>query len=179
LKEISAEPTCTGKIAYTVPVIHDHSTGRIISDSMRIARYLDETYPDKPTLFPYGVYAPIEMFSSYFYATAISPGEELFSYETMNRVFPKSLEHMRTTRDHAFLARVAELARPNPRRGTLFAAVKDGFSKVAMTLSANGGQSHFLYGDTLSFADLMVVAHLLCLRGAFGAESREWQEIEE
>lgn len=182
LKEIGAEPTSTGKDGsppYTVPVIHDHSTGRIVSDSMRIARYLDETYPDRPALFPHGVYAPIEMFDAYFFPTAILPGIELIIYGTMERTSPRCAEHMRRTRDKAFMARVAELAPPNPKRGPLLAAAKDGFSKVARILSANGGESPFFYGNTLSYADIIVVAYLLWIRASLGVESHECKEIEE
>jgi len=178
LKEIGAEPTSSGNPAYTVPVIHDHSTGRIVSDSMRIARYLDETYPDKYVLFPHGARAPIEMFNSYFFPTAILPGLELFIHEAVNKALPRSAEFMRKTRDQAFMARVEELTPPNPKRETLLAASKDGFSKVAKIFSANTGESLLFYGDTFSYADIIVVAHLLWLKASFGAESCEWKEIE-
>ncbi|KAF3915451.1 hypothetical protein ABW21_db0200282 [Orbilia brochopaga] len=39
---------------YTLPVISDPSTGTLVGDSFDIAVYLDETYPDQPTLIPPG-----------------------------------------------------------------------------------------------------------------------------
>ncbi|KAH7906584.1 hypothetical protein BJ138DRAFT_1162296 [Hygrophoropsis aurantiaca] len=37
---------------YTLPVIHDHYTGAIVSDSLAIAEYLERTYPNRTTIFP-------------------------------------------------------------------------------------------------------------------------------
>jgi hypothetical protein len=37
----------------TVPALHDPNTGKFVSDSFKISKYLDETYPEKP-LFPRG-----------------------------------------------------------------------------------------------------------------------------
>ena len=41
-----------GEVKYTVPVIYDPATKRVIKDSFEIAKYLDEQYPDRPTLLP-------------------------------------------------------------------------------------------------------------------------------
>jgi hypothetical protein len=56
-KKIGAEPTMIrkdGRPYYSLPVIQDPKTGAVISDSARIAEYLDETYPDTPKVFPAG-----------------------------------------------------------------------------------------------------------------------------
>jgi glutathione S-transferase len=37
----------------TVPALYDPNTGKFVSDSFKISKYLDETYPEKP-LFPRG-----------------------------------------------------------------------------------------------------------------------------
>jgi glutathione S-transferase len=41
----------------TIPAIYDPSTGRVVADSVKIAEYLDEQYPDTPKLFPAGTRA--------------------------------------------------------------------------------------------------------------------------
>ena len=46
-----------GSPYYALPVIQDPSTQRIISDSWAIVKYLDEAYPDTPTLLPKGTLA--------------------------------------------------------------------------------------------------------------------------
>ncbi|KAL0065381.1 hypothetical protein AAF712_007587 [Marasmius tenuissimus] len=56
-KSIGAAPTMNimdGSPRYTVPIIHDSTTGKVVSDSFRIAEYLDETYPDTPRIIPAG-----------------------------------------------------------------------------------------------------------------------------
>ncbi|KAK1223655.1 hypothetical protein PQX77_013477 [Marasmius sp. AFHP31] len=56
-KSIGAAPTMNytdGSVKYTVPMIQDSTTGRVVSDSFKIAEYLDETYPDTPRIIPAG-----------------------------------------------------------------------------------------------------------------------------
>ena len=48
---------------YTLPVIYDSSTGKIVAESFAIAEYLDETYPDTPKLLPAGSAAAIALFN--------------------------------------------------------------------------------------------------------------------
>ena len=67
MREMGAEPTGkweSGAPLYTLPVIKDDATGKVVSDSWKIALYIEDTYADKPTLFPFGVRAPVEFFES-------------------------------------------------------------------------------------------------------------------
>lgn len=59
-REIGAPPTNTkpdGRAHYTLPVIQDPNTKAVIADSDAIAKYLEETYPHAPPLFPNGTRA--------------------------------------------------------------------------------------------------------------------------
>src|SRR6266446_9283461 len=54
-KKMGIPPTSKeedGSDRYTVPAIHDPSTGASIADSVLIAEYLEKTYPDTPKVFP-------------------------------------------------------------------------------------------------------------------------------
>ncbi|KAK0203379.1 hypothetical protein DFS33DRAFT_1330724 [Desarmillaria ectypa] len=57
-KRIGAAPTGTKRDGitplYTIPIIQDHATGAVVSESAAIAEYLDITYPPGPTLIPAG-----------------------------------------------------------------------------------------------------------------------------
>ena len=64
----------SGEPAYTVPFIYDPNTDRHISDSAAIAKYLDETYPATPKLFPAGTDALQRAFTE---AERIIPGVTL------------------------------------------------------------------------------------------------------
>ena len=58
-KKIGAPPSGTrlDKPLYTAPAIVDPNTGAVISESFKIALYLDKQYPDTPRLFPEGSHA--------------------------------------------------------------------------------------------------------------------------
>jgi glutathione S-transferase len=43
-----------GSPRYTVPTIYDPNTGRLVTDSVEIAKYLDEQYPER-LVFPNGM----------------------------------------------------------------------------------------------------------------------------
>ena len=45
----TAVPDVEGGVSKTVPVIRDG--GAVVADSFAIAEYLEETYPDRPSLF--------------------------------------------------------------------------------------------------------------------------------
>ncbi|KAF8994799.1 hypothetical protein BDQ17DRAFT_1524749 [Cyathus striatus] len=52
-KNLGIPPTATkvdGSPYYTLPAIHDSSTNKALADSLRIAQYLDATYPDTPAV---------------------------------------------------------------------------------------------------------------------------------
>ncbi|KAJ7277095.1 hypothetical protein C8J57DRAFT_1060832 [Mycena rebaudengoi] len=41
-----------GRPHYMLPMIHDPSTGAVVSESNKITEYLDKAYPDTPRLLP-------------------------------------------------------------------------------------------------------------------------------
>ncbi|KAF7350496.1 Glutathione S-transferase-like protein ustS [Mycena venus] len=53
-----------GSPNWTLPMIHDLSTGAIVADSTKIAAYLDATYPDMPRLMPPGTFGLFRSFES-------------------------------------------------------------------------------------------------------------------
>ncbi|KLO18017.1 hypothetical protein SCHPADRAFT_886475 [Schizopora paradoxa] len=182
MKQIGADPTSTredGSPLYTLPVIQDHSTGRIVSDSMHIAFYLDDTYPERPALFPYSMRAPIVTFDLFFFPTVfrVGRGADLVNHEAFKKLAPASIEYIRRTQGDEYMARVAKLSDPGtPQREALWEALRVGFSKVSDILSSN--TESFFYGSTLSFADFIIVAHLLWMKASLGAESTDWKDFE-
>ncbi|KLO12305.1 hypothetical protein SCHPADRAFT_921424 [Schizopora paradoxa] len=181
LQEMGVEATEKqedGTPLYTLPVIKDDSTGQIVADSWKIAIYLDETYPDKPTLFPFGVRAPIHFFQAYFFNTAILPGRRIFVSSSFFKLNPASEGFFRRTREAEFGVKMEELAPPGPKRDEEWNAVKEGFSRVAAKYESNEkGSLPYFYGDKISYADLIVVAYLLYVRTVLGPESPEWKEV--
>ncbi|KAJ7061852.1 hypothetical protein C8F01DRAFT_1369296 [Mycena amicta] len=54
-----------GSAFYTLPMIQDPSTGKIVGDTFEIAEYLDEVYPDAPRLIPPSTTALHRAFNAY------------------------------------------------------------------------------------------------------------------
>ncbi len=182
MKELGAEATSEredGSPRWTLPVIKDDANGRIVADSMKIAMYLDDTYPNKPTLFPFGVRAPIHFFEAYFVNTTIVPGKPIFVSASCFKLNPTSEEFFRRAREANFGLKLEELAPPGPKRNAIWATVKAGFDTFAAKYASNGeGALPYFYGDKISYADLVVVSYLLYIKTVLGPENPEWKEME-
>lgn len=182
MKKIGAEATSKwedGSPWYTLPVIHDSTTNKVVADSWKIALYLEDTYADKPTLFPFGVRAPVEFFEAYFTETTIKPGMRIFMSETCYKLNPPSEAFFRRTREVIYKLKIEEFAPPGPERNAIWAAVKGGFDNFAPKYTSNGdGTLPFFYGETISYADIVVASYLLWIKIVLGPENPEWKEME-
>lgn len=68
--KLGAKPdTMAGKPWYTLPIIYDPSTDRVVADSLEIAKYLDEQYPETPNVIPPGTDALQAMWACFLHAT--------------------------------------------------------------------------------------------------------------
>ncbi|EIN07718.1 hypothetical protein PUNSTDRAFT_114205 [Punctularia strigosozonata HHB-11173 SS5] len=175
-KKIGAAPTVTlnGASSYTLPVIHDLSTGKVVSDSWAIAEYLDETYPDRPTVLP----KPTRGLQSYFVATArdaiIGDLANIVVFSTYKHLRPRGQDYFRATREKLFGRKLEDF----PQGEQLlphWAKLEAGFGKFADAIKKNGEGSQFITGDTISFADLVLAGWLIWLRQVRGAE--DWEKV--
>jgi hypothetical protein len=78
IARVSAEagiPVPAGADKHTLPAIADPATGTRLADSLQIAHYLDERYPERP-LFPPGTEARQVAFMDSLFATLgmVRPG---------------------------------------------------------------------------------------------------------
>ncbi|KLO06910.1 hypothetical protein SCHPADRAFT_909965 [Schizopora paradoxa] len=180
MKELGAQPTTTkpdGSPMYTLPVIYDDATGKYISDSMKISEYLEATYPDKPSLYPFEAHAPIRMFHEFFHSNAIKPAVLLITLAVLPKINAPSFDHIRRTREAIFGKTLEELTPKGDERTAQLASCKAGFSKLAEVYSSNGDGKPYFYGAVPSYADLIVAAYLLWIKASIGHESPEWKEI--
>ncbi|KAF7346123.1 GST N-terminal domain-containing protein [Mycena sanguinolenta] len=163
-KKIGAEPSMTrrdGSPYYSLPVIQDPKTGAIISDSTRIAEYLDSTYPDTPKLIPAGTHVLQKTFCVA-YDNATEPLVQFIIPSVTKILRPRSEEYFLRTRELSFA----------------WKEVEAGFGKVDRWLneSMNAGKPYIM-GDVVSFADFMLAGELQwCMRG-FGEESDLWKDM--
>ncbi|KAK1232151.1 hypothetical protein PQX77_004722 [Marasmius sp. AFHP31] len=166
-RELGASPTITEpKPKYTVPFIKDSTTGKVISDSVAIAQYLDTTYPDTSLVVPPGS----EYLQRLFRDQILNLTSDVFKVwlrPKLIKYFSKEIQEMIPTSD------------PTPEE--LSEALKKGkedFEKLSQSL--NGGapfRSFIMGGDKPTFGDLHMVAFLHFLLFIEGDESAEWKEI--
>jgi len=177
LKAVGAPPSSVGADGnekYTTPAIVDSETGKKISDSMVIAEYLDETYPDKPTLFPPGTAAAIAIFQSVWHKVVLAEMFPLMLPRVFLHLNPESQVFFRKTREPAFGCKIEEIL-PVPKRPEQLEKLKAGLSKVAASLDKNGKDKLFFLGDTFSYADCIIGGWLIVAKKMW--ESSEWEAI--
>ncbi|KAJ7174110.1 hypothetical protein C8R43DRAFT_977118 [Mycena crocata] len=162
-KEIGATPTRNkpdGRPHYTLPVIQDTSTGAVISDSTKIAEYLDATYPDTPRLMPKGTIALHRAFEETAQSLLVPA---LYPYclpGTTATLNPVSAAYFRTTRE-ALIGKTMEDMQPKGEdHVVLWQKLQDAFGKVDGWVRANGEGSNYLGGDTVCYADMWVAAYV-------------------
>ncbi|KAK0193046.1 hypothetical protein F5146DRAFT_1192448 [Armillaria mellea] len=155
-KEIGATPTglrldgVTPR--YTVPIIQDHSTGVVVSDSPAIAAYLDKTHPSVgPMLIPTGTMvlqlAPMQLRNN---RTGAYMREKLSGIYSLEALEGEEREKMwKTTRENL----------------------------GKMNKWFEGSEGDFVMGKEPCFADTVIGAFLWLIRNMVGRESVEWKDI--
>jgi glutathione S-transferase len=175
--KLGIPPTSTkpdGRAHYTLPALHDPSTGVYISDSLLIAEYLDKTYPSAPSLFPnhtIGVQWPFsDAFTENISAlwTFILPPSGL-------RLNPPSEAYFRRTREASYGKTLEDIVPKGDAAVEQWGKFKEGLDKVDAWYAKSGGP--YLLGDTVSWADFSVAGYIVWMRIVWGEDSQEWKDI--
>lgn len=177
LKAAGAPPTSVrlnGEDKYTTPAIVDSETGKKISDSMVIAEYLDETYPDKPTLFPPGTAAAISMFQSIWHKEVLAEMFPLMVSRICLQLNPESQVVFREGQEKAIGSKIEDIF-PVEKRPEQLEKFKAGLSKIAVDLDKNGKDKLFFLGDAFSYADCIIAGWLIAAKKLW--EPSEWEVV--
>ncbi|KAF9063085.1 hypothetical protein BDP27DRAFT_1299913 [Rhodocollybia butyracea] len=174
MKELGALPTGRkpdGSPLYTLPVIHDDSTGAIIADSALIAEYLDKTYPTPTQLIPTGTHALQAVFREMVSSKAITFAT-LVLPEAMGKVVNQpSAEYL----EHAYSALVLEAKTADEEeRVAKWEKAKEFLGGVDALMKR---EDKWIMGDAISFADFVVAAVLTMVKNIFGKESEAWKQV--
>ncbi|KAL0578009.1 hypothetical protein V5O48_003959 [Marasmius crinis-equi] len=175
-KKIGVPPTgkkLDGSDLYTVPFIDDPSTGAKIADSLLIAKYLDVTYPDTPTIIPPGTSALQAAFSDAF-MSKMTPLWQFALPKSTYVLNPRSEEYTRRTRLPLFGMTMEEMYPKGEKKVAEWQRLKAAFGDIDRWL---GKEGVFVMGDTLSFSDFVIAAFILWCRFLFGTNSDEWRDI--
>ncbi|KAF6752995.1 hypothetical protein DFP72DRAFT_1131414 [Ephemerocybe angulata] len=163
------EPKPDGTFRYTVPILHDSSTNQVISDSLRIIHYLDETYPEAPRVIEPGT----KLLAVTLEQTAVNTASaEKFRF-TIETFF------LEGTSIETFLAdKKLEDAKWVQAEAGLTAL--DGFFKKAelATEAGQGDKLPFINGKNPSYPDFALGSLFVWMeRGMRGADRERWERI--
>ncbi len=141
-------PTVEGSVSKTVPVIRDGD--RVIADSFDIALYLEENYPDRPTLFggPGGA-AMARFIERWSQGTIHGYLGSAALMDIHDRLAPADQAYFRESREARFGKRLEEV--PATREAGL-----EGFRASLAPLRSMLGYQPFIGGTSPLFADYIV-----------------------
>lgn len=170
---VEACETRNGSPYYTLPLLHDASTGKFVSDSTAIAKYLEATYPDTPRLFPEGSLPILARFRD---ELKDKLGNlRFFAYPKAYTILnPSSAEYFRRARELEFGKRLEDVPPTGEERVKEWEKIKAGMGDVAGWMKKDG---KFFLGDTLCYADILAASYLMWVRVLFGKDSEEWANI--
>ncbi|ESK93164.1 hypothetical protein Moror_1100 [Moniliophthora roreri MCA 2997] len=168
-KRVGAAPTgvrADGSPKYTVPFIVDSSTGAVVSDSYRIAEYLDRTYPDTPRLVPQGTEALQWAFADMILGKIIA---------IMALLRPL----MEGPNDPEFVKGIEKAYGPAPKlsaeeKAGAWVAVKGGLNEIAKWYKE---ENAFLAGERPIYADFSLIPIFYVAKPLFGEFSEEWKNL--
>lgn len=177
-KELGAAPTGIngdGDPYYTLPVIYDPATKSVISDSKAIVEYLDATYPSTHVLLPKSTYALQTAFETVF-RDAVNGLFELGRPEAYHILNPPSANHFRTTRERWWGKKLEDAKLTGKQRKEEWADAEKGLTRIDGWLKKNEENASYVMGDTITWADIFIVAHLMWFKTVMG-DTQEWQDI--
>ncbi|PBK68675.1 hypothetical protein ARMSODRAFT_957707 [Armillaria solidipes] len=174
-KRIGAAPTGTRRDGvtplYTVPIIHDHATGAVVSESAAIAAYLDKTYPSGPTLVPAGT-MPLQLA----FRDAVSDVFSAFRGFIIEGMKPNLNDRTVELWKERLAEQGINLDAPfDGEKEQVWEKALAGFAKLDKWFEGNEGP--FIMGSEPCFADAVLGAFLRHSRANLGKDSKEWKDI--
>jgi glutathione S-transferase len=143
-----------------------------VSDSARIADYLDAAYPDTPKLSPAGTHALQKSFCvAYDHVTRLLL--YYIVYAVVGILRPRSEEYFTRTREASFGKKLEDVAPTGAAHDAAWKELEDGFGRVKGWI----GDGDFVMGDTVSFADFVIAGELQWCLKAWGEEDKKWKDL--
>jgi glutathione S-transferase len=178
-KKLGIEPTgqkADGSPYFTLPAIHDPSTGVYIADSMAITEYLEKTYPNTPSVFPNETIGLQKAFEATFKQSlgAVWP----FILPAVGlRLNPASEEYFRRTREILFGKKLEDVVPTGNARTEEWGKFEKGLASIYPYLAMTDKKGPYLLGDTISWGDLVLFSFLYWFKLVWGENSKEWKDI--
>jgi len=154
-----------GSPYFSLPVIHDPKTGKTIADSLLIAEYLDETYPDTQRLVPEGTHMLHTTFARSFGLALSEDFFDLVYGRTAVQLSPSSKEWY----DKKGWRRELESEEAG------FQGTQKDLDKIDKWYKP--GDKFVSGSQKLIFADLILAGFLVWIKVLWGEDSPEWQDL--
>ena len=165
-----------GSPLYTLPAIHDPSTGIYIADSIVIAEYLEKTYPDTPSVFPNESIALQKAFEPGF-TRGISAAWCFIKPAVCLKLNPASEEYFRRTREISFGKKLEDVVPTGEARTEAWGKFKKGLDTTYSYLISTDTKGPYMMGDTISWSDFVLFSFLYWFKLVWGEDSEEWKDI--
>ncbi|KAI0030123.1 hypothetical protein K488DRAFT_54883 [Vararia minispora EC-137] len=185
LKKINAIPSAKkadGSDLYTLPAIYDPNTGVALTDSEKIAEYLEKQYPTPgtPAFFPPGTRALQQGFRDAFAARVRGNVLKLSMQPIVDSLTPGSVDYFCRTRAAALGSPLDKIAPPGSEAHANFVkAALDGLNMISLWYELNETKGLYIMGDKPCFADVDIAATFNWVRIVGGKrEGDVWNAIE-
>lgn len=179
-------PGFTGEPYYSLPLIVDDTTGAVIGESLAIAKYLDDTYPDTPKIIPDAESGGLEKQAAFvkevdmgFFSALTLILKQLVDGGVLT---PRGREYIAKERAPLMklvgldVASLDDVHLSPEERTAQWGKVREFFDKMNTKLGGEGTHSWFM-GDTISFADFALAGLILSQRMVWGEGSAEWKDL--
>ena len=147
-KKLGINPTGQhkdGNPLYTLPAIHDPSTGIYIPDSLPIAEYLENTYPNTPSIFPNGSVALQKAFETTF-SHNLNVVRAFMIPATCLKLNPRSQEYFRRTREILFGKKLEDVVLTGEARTEEWGKFKNGLDAIHSYLTSTDEKGPYMMG---------------------------------
>lgn len=139
-----------------VPVLIDG--GRVLFDSWTIATYLEETYPERPSLFGSAAAVPVTRFINAFSDTVVSGGlVRLIVTDVHAHLHEKDRAYFRESREKRFGMKLEAITAD---RDTRVRAFRESLEPLRVVLKSQP----WLGGNAPRYADYIIMGHLMWAR---------------
>lgn len=161
---------------YTLPIVFDHNSNRVVGDSFEIALYLDEVYPSSPQLFPDSAVASLRDFNAHVnevFTAYVVLGAHTIPFN------PQTAEKARAE----FCRRAGrqnwdDFAVCGPERATMLKGFEKALGELAESYAEQGSALALAQGSTPTYADFIVGGWLWMLKETLPEWDliRTWQD---